>query len=98
MRLGIAKVDQEAIAEILGDMSHKALDNLSASVLVGTHHLTVILRVEPTGERGRIDQITEQHRKLPAFGHRCMVCLWWRCTRSSLLCREHERRLAWDSP
>jgi hypothetical protein len=36
-------------------MSLKALDNLSTSVLIGPHHLAVILRVEPPGERGRID-------------------------------------------
>jgi hypothetical protein len=75
MGLGIAKVDQEAIPEILGNMPLKALDDLSASILVGAHYLTVILRVEPPGERGRIDQITEQHRELPAFGRRCMACL-----------------------
>jgi len=29
MRLGIAKIDQQAIAEILGDMPRKALDDLA---------------------------------------------------------------------
>ena len=57
-------------------MSLKALDNLRTRVLVGTHHFPVILRVKPPGERGRIDQITEQHRELPAFGRRRMACLW----------------------
>ena len=97
MRLWITKVDQETIAEILRDMPRKALDNLITRVLVGTHHLAVILRVEPPGECGRIHQIAEQHCKLPAFGRGCMVYLWCRCTLGGLLCLERERRLAWGS-
>ena len=34
----IAKVDQQAIAEILGDMALKAGDHLGAGVLIGPHH------------------------------------------------------------
>ena len=70
MRLGIAKVDQQAIAEILGDMALKALDDLGAGRLVGPHHLAQVFGVELAGERGRVDQVTEQHRELAAFGLR----------------------------
>src|SRR5215471_9059126 len=97
MRLRIAKVDQEAIPEILRDMPVKALNDRSAGVLVGPYHLTVILRVELPGECGRIHQIAEQHCELPAFSRRCMACLWWRCTLSSLLWLESERGLACGS-
>ena len=50
MRQGIAKVDQQAIAEILGDMPLKALDHLGAGVLIGPHHLAQVFRVELAGE------------------------------------------------
>ena len=39
VRLGIAKVDQQAIAEILRDMPLKAGDHLGAGLLIGPHHL-----------------------------------------------------------
>ena len=68
VRLGIAKVDQQAIAEVLGDMPLKALDHLGAGVLVGPHHLPQLFRVELAGERGRVHQVTEQHGELAAFG------------------------------
>ena len=70
MRLGIAKIDQQAIAEILGDMPLKALDDLSTGSLVGAHHLPQIFGIELAGERGRIHQVTEQHGELAAFGLR----------------------------
>ena len=46
VRLGIAKVDQQAIAEILGDVAVKAVDHLGAGVLVGAHHLAQVFRVQ----------------------------------------------------
>ena len=76
MRLGIAKIDQQAIAEILGNMALKALDDLSAGLLVGPHHLPQVFGIEPTGERGRIYQITEQHRELAAFSRRWLWSIW----------------------
>jgi hypothetical protein len=78
-------------------MPRKALANLRTGVLIGPHYLAVILRVEPSGERGRIDQITEQHRELPAFGRRCRAALWQRYTLSGLLHLWRERMLAWGS-
>ena len=50
MRLGIAKVDQQAIAEILGDMALKALDDRGTGGLIGPHHLPQVFRVELAGE------------------------------------------------
>jgi hypothetical protein len=55
VRLRVAKVDQQAIAEILGDMALKARDHLGTGVLIGTHHLTQLFRVELAGEHGRVD-------------------------------------------
>jgi hypothetical protein len=68
MRLRIAKVDQQAIAQILGNVAVKALDDFSTGLLIGAHHLAVVFRIELTGEAGGIEQITEQHRELAAFG------------------------------
>ena len=73
MRLGIAKIDQQTIAEILRDMPLKALDDLGTGGLLGTHHLPQIFGIELAGERGRIHQVTEQHGELPAFGLRSDV-------------------------
>ena len=65
---GVAKVDEQAIAEVLGDMPLKAGDHLGTGVLIGPHHLAQVFRVELAGERGRVHQVTEQHGELAAFG------------------------------
>jgi hypothetical protein len=39
MRQGVAEVDEQAIAEILGDMPLKAGNHLGAGLLIGPHHL-----------------------------------------------------------
>src|SRR6516162_5585260 len=46
MRLGIAKIHEQAVAEILRDMPLKALDNLGTGSLVGTYHLPQVFGVE----------------------------------------------------
>ena len=66
--LGPAKVDQQAIAEILGDIALVGLESGSGHGLVGTHHRAIVFRVELLGQCGRGDQVTEHHRDLPAFG------------------------------
>ena len=48
VRLGIAKIDEQPIAEILGDMPLKAGDHLGADLLIGPHHLAQVFRVELT--------------------------------------------------
>ena len=50
VRQGVAEVDQQAIAEILGDMPVKAGDHLGAGVLIGAHDLAQVFRVELAGE------------------------------------------------
>jgi hypothetical protein len=42
VRLGIAAIDQKTISEVLGDVPIKALNDLSACLLVGTHHLAQV--------------------------------------------------------
>jgi hypothetical protein len=54
MRLRIAKVHQQAIAEILGDMALEALNDLGTGLLIGGNHLAPVFRVELVGEAGGI--------------------------------------------
>ena len=70
MRLGIAKVHQQAIAQILRDIAAKALDHRGTGLLVGAHHLPQVFRVELDGESCRVHEITEHHRELAPFGFR----------------------------
>jgi hypothetical protein len=61
---GIAEVDQKAIAQILGDISLKMADDLSAGFLIVPYYLAQLLRVELCGEGGRTYQIAKHHRQL----------------------------------
>jgi hypothetical protein len=70
VRPGIAEVDQQAIAEILGDMSVKAGDHLGAGVLIGPHHLPEVFGIELARQGRRVDQVTEQHGELASLGFR----------------------------
>src|SRR5215510_1443987 len=77
MRLGIAKIHEQAVAEILSDMPFKALDDLGTGSLVGTYHLTQVFGVEAAGEGCRIHQIAEQHGELTTLGVSGMWSSWW---------------------
>jgi len=68
MRLRIAKVDQQAIAQILGNRAVKTLDHCSTGLMVGTHHLPQVFRIELSGEHSRIHQVTEEDGELPPLG------------------------------
>ena len=68
VRLGIAKVDQEPIPEVLRDIAVKALDYRGASLLVCSHHLAPVFRIKAPGQTGRVHQVTEQHGELTPFG------------------------------
>jgi hypothetical protein len=59
VRQGVAEVDQEPIAEVLGDMPVEAGDHFGAGGLIGLYHLAQLFRVELTGEPGRVHQVTE---------------------------------------
>jgi hypothetical protein len=68
MRLGIPKVDEQAIAEILRNVPVKALDDLRTGALVGAHDLPRVFGVELGGEGRRAHHVTEQDRQLAALG------------------------------
>jgi hypothetical protein len=65
--LGIAEIDQGTIPKVLGDMPLKSQDHHGARLLVSTHHLTQVFRVEPTGQGRGIRQIAEHHCQLPTL-------------------------------
>ena len=67
MGRGVAKIDEEPIAEILGDVARVGLDDLGSGFLVGVDHGAQVFGVELAGELGGAHQVTEQHRELPAF-------------------------------
>ena len=90
---GVAKVDQQAIAEILRDMALKAGDHLGAGVLVGPHHLAQVFWIELTGESGGVHQITEEDGELAAFG----VGLAGAAAGGRLACRRHCWVAGWES-
>ena len=89
MRQGVAEVDQQAIAEILGDIALKAGDHLGAGVLIGPHHLAQLLGVELAGEHGRVHQVAEQHGELAAFGLGRLRFDWGRGHRGWAAVRQH---------
>jgi hypothetical protein len=64
MRLGIAEIDQHAIAHILGDKAAKASDGVGDAAMVGADDLAQILGVEAGGQRRRTNQIAEHHGQL----------------------------------
>ena len=67
MGRGVAKIDQQAIAQVLGDMALILLDDLGRGLLVGAHHGAQVFGVELARELRGADQIAEQHRELPPF-------------------------------
>ena len=70
VRLGIAKVDQQAIAQVLRHVAVEGLDRRHRGLLVGAHHGPVVFRIKLLREARRVDQIAEHHRELAAFGVR----------------------------
>src|SRR6266850_6650202 len=67
MRLGIAKIDQETVAQELSGVSFIALDDFSTDFLVCAYHVPIVFGIEFAGEFGGIDEITEHYRELPSF-------------------------------
>jgi hypothetical protein len=70
VRSGITEIDQQPIAQILGDVPLKALNDLRADGMIGPHHLAQLLKVQTACERRRIHQVTKQHRQMATFGLR----------------------------
>jgi hypothetical protein len=64
----VANIDQQPIAEVLGNMALILPNDLGRGLLVGAHHGAQVFGVELAGELRGAHQVTEQHRELAAFG------------------------------
>src|SRR5262245_27106773 len=67
---GIAKIDQETIAKILGDVTLIALNHPSTGGLIGTNHVPVVFGIKLAGELGGVHEVTKHDGKLTAFSFR----------------------------
>ena len=67
MGRGIAKIDQQPIAEVLGDVAFVGLDDLGRGLLVGADHGAQVFGVELARELRGAHQVTEHHGELPPF-------------------------------
>src|SRR5262245_55570637 len=74
MRLGITKVHQQTIPEVLRDIAVKALNDCCCGLLVGAYYLAPIFRVMLTSQERRVDEVTEHHRELAPFGIWSATC------------------------
>ena len=59
MRLRIAEVDQQAITQVLRNVTVKALDHVGAGSLIGAYDLAIVFRVELPGEGSRVYEVTK---------------------------------------
>jgi hypothetical protein len=51
----VAKVDEQAITQVLRNVPLKALDDLGGILLVGAHYMTQVFRVELLAQPGGVD-------------------------------------------
>jgi hypothetical protein len=68
MRLGIAEIDQNAVAHIFGDKAGETADGIGDAAVVGADQLTQILRIIARRQRRRADQIAEHDGQLAPLG------------------------------
>ncbi len=64
VRLRIAEIHEDAVAEVLGDVAVVARDDLRARVEIIADDVAQVLRIDARGERGRVDEIAEHHGEL----------------------------------
>ena len=62
-----AKINQQAIAEILRHMPTVTRDAARYGILIGPHDLAKIFGIEATGELGRTDEVTKHDGELSSF-------------------------------
>src|SRR2546425_233514 len=70
VRLRVAEVDEQAVAQVLGDVTAEAGDGLGGSALVLGRDLSPVLGVELPGHGSRADEVAEEDGELPPFALR----------------------------
>ena len=68
VRLGIAEIDQHAVAHVFGDEAAEAGDHGGRAFVIGGDDVAQVFRIELRRQRGRADQIAEHHGELAALG------------------------------
>jgi hypothetical protein len=68
MSSGVAEIDQQAVAEVLGNMATIAANHLSTRGLIRHRDLTKVFRIKSIGECCGTHQVTEEDRELTTFG------------------------------
>ena len=68
MRLGVAKIGQHAIAQVLGDEPFGLGDHLGAAAVIDANDLAQVLRIQPRRKGCRADEVAEHDRELPTLG------------------------------
>ena len=66
--LGIAEIDQYAIAHVPSDETSGLDDEIGAATVVRTDDPLHVLGVEPGRERGRTNEVAEHDREMAALG------------------------------
>src|SRR5260370_42702321 len=90
MGLWIAEVDEDSVAEVLGNVSVQPLGDGAAYRMVRTYDLAKFLEIETLGQVRRSHEIAEDNGQLPPLaGRRAMG--GWRCR-----CPVLARRSAFD--
>ena len=69
-RIGPAEVDEQAVAQLLGDVAAPALDRDACGLLVLPDDVAPLLGVELLGERRRADEVAEEDGELAALARR----------------------------
>ncbi len=67
MRVRIAEVDEQAVAQVLGDVAAEAGHGLGGGALVLGRDLPPVLGVELPGDGGGADEVAEEDGELPAL-------------------------------
>jgi len=67
MGLGVAKIDQHAVAHVFRDEATEAAHVLGDAFLIRGDELSQVFWVHAGGECRRIDQVGEHHRDLAAL-------------------------------
>lgn len=65
VRLRVAEIDQQPVAEVARDVAVEALHLGGAGLVVGVHHVAELFRVELLGQRGRVHHVAKHDRELP---------------------------------
>jgi hypothetical protein len=80
---GVAEQGHQPVADFLCDMAAHFRDSCGSNIEIGTDEIAPFFSVELCGNTGRIHQIAEHHRDMPALAHGLGRWCRSRCYRGS---------------